>query len=153
MWNPHNGKYGDDPHYMTAEEEQRQIEREMETNMSKHTPGPWDWFESTRGPYLATPDRGRLYVMGFARLGMQGATPRFSHWDGIEGGAERERMGGIMCDGVKLPSGDLHPDAKLIKAAPELLELLKELIDIEGPQPGHIEWANKVKAAIAKATT
>lgn len=43
-------------------------------------------------------------------------------------------------------------DAKLIAAAPELLALLQELIDIEGPQPGHITWANKVKAAIAKAT-
>lgn len=39
----------------------------------------------------------------------------------------------------------------LVEAAPELLELLVELTDIEGPQPGHIEWANKVKAAIAKA--
>jgi hypothetical protein len=32
----------------------------------------------------------------------------------------------------------------------ELEQLLAELIDIEGPQPGHIMWANKVKAALAK---
>lgn len=43
-------------------------------------------------------------------------------------------------------------NAKLIAAAPDMLALLAELIDIEGPQPGHIEWANKVKAVIAKAT-
>jgi hypothetical protein len=43
-------------------------------------------------------------------------------------------------------------NARLIAVAPELLALMTELIDIEGPQPGHIEWANKVKAAIAKAT-
>jgi hypothetical protein len=34
----------------------------------------------------------------------------------------------------------------------ELLALLKELIDIEGPQPGTAQWAEKVRAAIAKAT-
>jgi hypothetical protein len=32
-----------------------------------------------------------------------------------------------------------------------LLELLKELIEIEGPQPGHVMWFRKVEAAIAKA--
>lgn len=43
-------------------------------------------------------------------------------------------------------------DANLIAAAPELLALLRELIDIEGPQPGHAMWAYKVKQAIDKAT-
>jgi len=43
-------------------------------------------------------------------------------------------------------------NARLIAAAPDLLGLLQELIDIEGPQPGTAEWANKVRAAIAKAT-
>jgi hypothetical protein len=33
----------------------------------------------------------------------------------------------------------------------ELVALLKELIDIEGPQPGTGGWAEKVIAAIAKA--
>lgn len=37
-----------------------------------------------------------------------------------------------------------------IEAAPDLLALLEELIDIEGPQPGHVMWARKVQAAIAK---
>jgi hypothetical protein len=26
--------------------------------------------------------------------------------------------------------------------------LLRELIDIEGPQPGHVEWYREVKAAL-----
>lgn len=33
----------------------------------------------------------------------------------------------------------------------ELLALLKELIDIEGPQPGTVMWHEKVKKAIAEA--
>lgn len=44
-----------------------------------------------------------------------------------------------------------HADASLIVAAPDMLALLKELVDIDGPQPGHAEWARKVNAAIAKA--
>lgn len=43
-------------------------------------------------------------------------------------------------------------DARLIAASPELLALLIELTDIEGPLPGTATWAAKVKAAIAKAT-
>lgn len=43
------------------------------------TPGPWQWFGNTKmhEVYLATPDRGRLLVMDFARWGMGGAQPRF----------------------------------------------------------------------------
>lgn len=42
-------------------------------------------------------------------------------------------------------------NARLIAAAPDMLALLRELIDIEGPQPGTSDWANKVRAAISKA--
>jgi hypothetical protein len=87
-----------------------------------HTAGPWDWYmHSGERPYLATPDRGRLYVMDFGRKGMQGAAPRFSHWNGIDDGKPRERMGGIMNDGILLKDGSLHPDARLMAAAPVLL--------------------------------
>jgi hypothetical protein len=43
-------------------------------------------------------------------------------------------------------------NARLIAAAPDLLAVLQELIDIEGPQPGTATWADKARAAIAKAT-
>lgn len=38
----------------------------------------------------------------------------------------------------------------LILAAPKMLRLLKELIDIEGPQPGHVEWMRKVQTVIGE---
>lgn len=39
----------------------------------------------------------------------------------------------------------------LMAAAPKLLALLKDLVDIEGPQPGHVEWSRRVLATIAEA--
>ena len=43
-------------------------------------------------------------------------------------------------------------DARLIAAAPDLLALLIELVDIEGPMPGTSAWGDKARAAIVKAT-
>lgn len=43
-------------------------------------------------------------------------------------------------------------NAHVMAASTTMLALLKELIDIEGPQPGTSVWAAKVRAAIAKAT-
>lgn len=45
-----------------------------------------------------------------------------------------------------------NANALLIATAPELLAVLQELIDIEGPQPGTAAWADKARAIIAKAT-
>ena len=46
---------------------------------------------------------------------------------------------------------DYLSNANLIAAAPELLAVLIELLDIEGPQPGHVDWARKAKSVVAKA--
>jgi hypothetical protein len=50
----------------------------------------------------------------------------------------------------KWPNGKPR-SADLLLAAPDLLALLVELVDIEGPCPGTAVWATKVHAAIAKA--
>ncbi|WP_313115000.1 hypothetical protein [Stenotrophomonas indicatrix] len=116
---------------------------------SKYTAGPWHWFEREDGHvYLATPDRGHLYVMDFARKGMRGATPRFSLWNGDD----RGRQGGIMHDFLEA-GGTLHPDARLIAAAPDLLDAALSTIDtIEGGPTQVADAITALRAAIAKAT-
>ena len=121
----------------------------VEPTVRQHTVGPWDWYMSDRGEaMLATPDRGRLYVMQPVRCGMQGGTVRFSEW----GEGPRGRRGGVMRDAKEhLRNGVLmHPDALLIAAAPDLLAALQRalnVLDATGAQ----DDANAVRAAIAKA--
>lgn len=40
--------------------------------------------------------------------------------------------------------------AGLIQDRARLSALLEELLDIEGPQPGHVEWARKVQAELVR---
>jgi len=99
----------------------------VELTVRQHTAGPWDWYMSDRGEaMLATPDRGRLYVMQPVRCGMQGGTVRFSEW----GEGPRGRRGGVMRDAKEhLRNGVLmHPDALLIAAAPDLLDVVQALV-------------------------
>ena len=130
----------------------------------KHTPGPWYWHTDHAGSVsLRTPDRGNLIVMDFVRKGMNGANPRLAYWQGLPGGAQRERMGGIL-DTFNAE----HPDAALIAAAPELLEALKAIegritkaanafyvsgkrSDLQAAFDGWKVDAQQARAAIAKA--
>lgn len=50
----------------------------------------------------------------------------------------------LICAGV------MNDDAALIAAAPEMAKLLRELVDEEGPQPGHHAWASRVHAVLYK---
>lgn len=86
----------------------------------QHTPGPWHWFVNNKAKtcYLATWDRGRIFVMQMVRWGMQGAIARFQVPTG---------GGGIMTDVHQLGNPDhngqirlRHPDAALIASAPDL---------------------------------
>lgn len=92
-----------------------------------HTPPPWKWFANTKTKqvYLATPDRGRQFVMSFYRRGMQGATAAFQvdgrMVDALELGTEPDHNGDMTVT---------HPDARLIEAAPELLQELKWAADL-----------------------
>jgi hypothetical protein len=52
---------------------------ELERKALAATPGPWGWFGNagSQSIYLATVNRGRQFVMKFARWGMRGSQPRF----------------------------------------------------------------------------
>lgn len=133
--------------------------------MGKHTPGPWRWEfnESHRSLHLVG---GRpmydLTVVDFKRWGMCGATMRLrdTSYDGMNLMFRvHERADWIAPEPGRVHHKSwhqllTHPDARLIAAAPELLEacqMLLTLIRRNAP-----ELSGKVcgyaDAAIAKAT-
>lgn len=105
--------------------------------MSKHTPGPWAYAleygpSVTELPRITTVARCANYVIGLPS----------------------EYPGGNYRDGD--PSGDEEADARLIAAAPDLLEALKSAVAAMEPHmAGDGYLAVRVglaRAAIAKAT-
>ena len=101
--------------------------------MSKHTPGPWEWNgpnqlwggERATEEVLTAKDDGEPYGMHSALIE--------HHWDG----------------------GVAKANARLIAAAPELLEALRALIDMDVAYqrgPAVQEAVEAARAAIAKAT-
>jgi hypothetical protein len=128
-----------------------------------HTPGPWEWLlMGDLRPLLGTPDRGRLIVMDFCRLGMQAAEPRFAVWPGQMDGAPRERLGGTMRRASELVHADKHPDARLIAAAPDLTAALQGLgvhpeygycfcLNRQQQEAGHTGECREARDALRKA--
>ena len=49
-----------------------------------------------------------------------------------------------------IPRDELEANARLITASPDLLQMLKDLVDLEGPQPGNSAWGTRALALIAK---
>lgn len=135
----------------------------------QHTPGPWAWFGNgrTQEVYLATKHSGRRYVMGFQRWGMRGAQPMFQTAEGrlapasellafevgdrgvrgIDAAKENDSVYRFDVRGIDCA------DARLIAAAPELLEALIAVKN-EGDRNHNTrcrDWWPSVCAAIAKA--
>ena len=130
----------------------------------KHTPGPWRWeFNAARKNISLTGGRPEydLTVMDFERWGMHGATPRFmepnqaglnlmsrigDRPDWIEPFPDRKHHA-HWCANVS------HPDARLIAAAPDLLDALGCMLHLckmlKAPEGPVLEFA---RSAIAKAT-
>ncbi|WP_148716446.1 hypothetical protein [Chitinolyticbacter meiyuanensis] len=128
--------------------------------MSKHTPGPWRWEFNDRHKNVELVG-GRpqydLTVMDFARWGMGGAVIRLRDLsehgmnimhracdrpDWIEPFQGREHHAD-WCANIN------HADARLIAAAPELLEALIGVIRVADRATDEFDAA---RAAIAKAT-
>lgn len=91
---------------------------------ARHTPGPWSVF--IRGKTIAV-DIGPVAI---------GSNPCVVHWSGFDG-----------CD---LPISQRKANALLISAAPELLQMIIDLLDAFGDCDSEIE--NDARALVAKAT-
>lgn len=135
------------------------------------TPGPWRWFGNRGGGvYLATNHSGRRYVMGFQRYGMNGAQPSFCVGSIMRPAAElvEFEVGDRSVRGFKQADKDGSvyrydvigidtPDARLIAAAPDLYEALKDLMPTIRCMERHgvrydPQQVDAAIAALAKAT-
>lgn len=134
---------------------------------TKHTAGPWRWEVNRKSKDIKLVGGHPQFdktVMDFERWGMGGASPRFALQFGDSHIMTR------LCDRpewiqpfsgrshhAEWCAGVIHPDARLIEAAPELLEALEAMVayhtpghwvDTSGPQYKEL---NQARAAIAKA--
>jgi hypothetical protein len=90
--------------------------------MSKHTPGPWTWGENYNGLYGSGKDNEVL---------------TFASYEGMY---------------LSYSNKYTHGNARLIAAAPDLLEALKEMLEMWEDKPLYgADIAGKAYAAIAKA--
>lgn len=129
--------------------------------MSAHTPGPWRWELNEKSKELqlcgGVPTFD-LTVIDFARWGMDSAVARF------RADVARLNLMHHAKDFAAVVVGREHhaewfktlnhPDANLIAAAPELLEMLEEIIGSAHPHPTehpsmHRAWT-KAQALVAR---
>lgn len=128
---------------------------------TKHTAGPWRWEVNRKSKDIklvgGQPQFDKT-VMDFERWGMGGASPRFALQFGDAHIMTR------LCDKPEWIqpfsgrshhadwcAGAIHPDARLIEAAPELLEELEKLTRAIAMFIGDGPELRSARAAIAKA--
>lgn len=128
---------------------------------AKHTPGPWRWElnEETKGLALVG---GRpqfdLHIIEPVRWGMGRATLmiRDTDHDGMNLMYRlHERRDWIRphagrAHHARWCANVIHPDMRLIAAAPDLLEALEEIVRFNVPLPNGL--LDQAMAAIAKST-
>lgn len=63
-----------------------------------------------------------------------------------------KESGLVLANAVKCSNPNYEANARLIAAAPELLDALKDMLDYYGTASANVEFLTKARAAIAKAT-
>lgn len=124
----------------------------------KGTPAPWRWElnETSKNITLCGGvPKYDLIVMDFVRYGMNGACPRFNttHESGFNI-LERADTMGVAVEGREHHQSWFkninHPDALLISKAPEMLDMLKDILDCYNS--GDVYHEYKIKQLIKEAT-
>lgn len=126
----------------------------------QYTPGPWRWEFNEKSKEInlvGGKTKYDLTVMDFVRYGMGGAAPRFNvdHGNDLQLMYRADTMGEVVkgrehhANWFKDIS---HPDAKLIAAAPDLLEACQSFMDSYSTN-GHLLNFNVdiIRKAINKA--
>lgn len=105
---------------------------EIRERWAKATKGPWGWFGNTscHDIYLATLDRGRVFVMGFRRWGLQRAQPVFRVQQGDAGVLAPSAEMVVYERTYRKDFHDIdNPDARAISASPEDVAWLLAEVD------------------------
>jgi hypothetical protein len=136
----------DDHLAATAERDDRAQETDrrerIEAIRARHaatTRGPWQWFGDTATwqAYLATVNRGRIFIMRFYRWGMQSAQPAFQSDHRMVNASELARFevqpDATSKDDPRLYRHDFvgirHPDAIFLASSWADVELLLAEVD------------------------
>lgn len=126
-----------------------------------HTPGPWRWVLSEtykRVTLEGGVPRFDLTVVDFVRYGMSHAAPRFREDVDRMNIMHRAEVWGAKVAGREHHADWFktinHPDARLIAAAPDLLEAAKAVcwFDWSDNDKDPCAAIDRLRAAIAKAT-
>lgn len=128
----------------------------------QHTPGPWRWEFNEKSKSVQIcggVPKYDLIVMDFVRYGMGGAQPRFnvSHENGMQLMENASTMGSVVKGREHHQSwfkSISHPDALLMVKAPEMLDMLKKVIEVHEHHSfnGHL-INDQIKELIISATT
>ena len=140
--------------------------------MGKPTPGPWVWSLNKKTHHITLTGKfgwGHT-VMDFVRYGMNSAAPRFNVDDLMY---RADALASVIAGEEHHVDWNMdinHPDANLIAAAPDLLQVLKRIIkgdflkpcdtpECDGEPDGKMKsyvclgclMSNEIKKAISKA--